>query len=179
MAEAAWVDNASGDGEPDYLALGEEFKRCRANLILHVPSWQGYVPLHQLNWQKVKYKSNEQPANSRGVYAFVLNAASASVAGRFPPVSTVLYVGETGDTSNATLRSRLKDYRKLKRQMKRPRVYGMIHRWGDQLDFHYAEVPAGISTKACETTLLDALLPPKNKKDFTALVSNARDYAFE
>jgi len=179
MAEPAWVDIASDEEEPDWMILGRQFRECRAKLILHVPRWLSYTPLHELDWQKIKYRSDDLPPKVRGVYAFVLDVVSASTTNRFPPMSTVLYVGETGDESKETLRSRLQNYRNIKAQMNRPKVYSMLYHWGDHLDFYYAEVSTGTSTKAFETALLDALLPPKNKKDFSAIVRKARDYAFD
>ncbi|MBT7300342.1 MAG: hypothetical protein HN849_12550, partial [Victivallales bacterium] len=99
--------------------------------------------------------------------------------GPFPPLSAILYVGETGESSDATLKSRLQSYRNKKAQRDRARLWSMLEQWGDNLDFYYATVSVGVSTKACENALLDALLPPANKKDFSATVRHARDYAFE
>lgn len=177
MPVSAWIDLAPGKGEPEWAALGREFKRCKRSFVPHVASWQAYAPPTPLNWHKVEYDSNQAPIDRRGVYAFVLDAAVLSP-GFFPPMSLIMYVGESGDTSNATLRTRLRGYRNKKAQRDRARLWAMLEEWGEHLDFYYSEVPDGTSTKTCETALLDALLPPANKKDFSSTVRHALDYAF-
>jgi hypothetical protein len=177
MAISAWTNLASGKGEPDYAELGREFRDCQVSLILHTPSWEKYLPIASLSWDKVKYDSAKAPADRRGVYAFVLDS-SVVTAGPFPPLAVILYIGETGNTGAETLRSRLRGYRNKKSQRDRARIWRMLERWEERLEFYYAVVPVGTSTKACETSLLDALLPPLNKKDFSATVSLAREAAF-
>ena len=176
MPTAAWVDIAPGEGEPDWKPLAIEYRNCKRTLILHVTSWQGCTASQQLQWRSVPYRSNQEPDGERGVYAFVLDASN-HFPSPIPPHSVVLYVGETGNTGNATLKSRLSNYRNKKAQRERPRVYSMLEEWGESLVFYYATVSAGISTKSCETDLLNAFLPPVNNKDFSAKVSNARNDA--
>ena len=177
MPTAAWNDLAPGQGEPDWAPLAREFSECKRTLILRIPSWASYIASQQpLVWDSIPYRSNEQPANTRGIYAFVLLADQHSPS-PIPPHSCVLYVGETGNTGNATLISRLRSYRNIKSQRERPRVFQMLQTWGDYLMFYYASVNAGISTKDCEAELLDSLLPPVNNKDFSAIVANARNAA--
>ena len=143
-----------------------------------MPSWQNYAPVLALTWKRLKYESAQVPADDRGVYAFVLDL-SRLAAGPFPPLAAMLYVGETGDVSAETLRSRLRNYRNKRAQRDRARLWLMLDQWSAHLEFYYAVVSAGTSTKACETALLDALLPPANKKDFSATVRLARDAAFD
>ena len=178
MAISAWVNLANGDGEPDWAALARQFCACRRTFILHVPSWQGYTPLTALTWHRIKYQSNQWPVQNRGVYAFVLDSGRLAP-GHFPPHSTVLYVGETGNTGQGTLKSRLQGYRNKKAQRDRARLWSILEQWGPHLLFYYATVPPAVSTKDCETALLDALLPPANAKDFSATVTQARNYAFQ
>lgn len=173
MPTAAWNNLAAGDGEPDWKPLAREFRDCRRTFIPHVASWQGYKPLTTLRWKRIKYDSTAQPLDCRGVYAFVL-CPETVFSTDVPPFGFILYVGETGEKGNATLRSRLRSYRNKRSQKSRARVYSMIDIWKEHLYFYFAEVSAGTSTKDCETTLLDALLPPCNEKDFSAKVSNAR-----
>ena len=177
MPTPAWPSVAADDDDPEWRTLGREYEACRRTLILHTPSWSSYTPLHAISWQKVKYDSAAQPVNRRGVYAFVLDA-SVVAGSHFPPMSTILYVGETGDTSGATLRSRLTNYRNINSQIDRVRIYNMLKIWKEDLYFYCADLPTGVSTKAFETVLLDAVLPPGNKKDFSATVSKALDHAF-
>lgn len=176
MPIAAWNNLASGPGEPDWKSLAREFRDCKRTFIPHVASWQGYQPLATLTWKRIKYDSVHQPVNCRGVYAFVL-CPEMVLSKNVPPFGFILYVGETGDNSKATLRSRLASYRNKRAQKSRARVYSMIDIWKDHLYFYFAEVCAGVETRQCEKTLLDALLPPCNEKDFSAIVSNARKEA--
>lgn len=178
MPTAAWSDLASGEGEPDWGPLSREYTTCRRTFILHVPSWENYAPQQNLEWKSLQYDSDEEPEDQRGVYAFVLEANRHTLA-PIPPFSLVLYIGETGDTGNATLKSRLANYRNKKAQKSRARVYNILDAWGASLTFYYAVVNPSISTKMCERELLDALLPPANDKDFTARVSNARKAALD
>ena len=173
MPIAAWNNLASGAGEPDWKSLAGEFRDCKRTFIPHVASWKDYKPPTTLSWKRVKYDSTQQPLDCRGVYAFVL-CPETFLSSKAPPFGFILYVGETGDKGNATLRSRLLSYRNKRSQKSRARVYSMIDIWKDHLYFYFAEVSVGASTKQCETTLLDALLPPCNEKDFSAKVSNAR-----
>lgn len=178
MAISAWIDLAGGKGEPAWEELGRQFRACRRKFILHVPSWQDYKPPIALQWQSLKYESKKEPVDKRGVYAFVLDSSTLAP-GLFLPHACVLYVGETGDVSTATLKSRLVNYRNKKAQRNRARIWAMLDQWGPHLLFYYATIAQDVSTKACETALLDALLPPANNKDFSATVRLARDYAFE
>ena len=173
MPTAAWINLAPGKGEPDWKSLAGEFRACRRTFIPHVPSWQGYQPIVVLSWQRVKYNSNQQPLDRRGVYAFVL-CPETILAQNVPPFGFVLYIGETGNSGSETLKSRLGSYRNKRAQRSRARVYAMIEIWSEHLYFYYAEVSVGTNTKKCETSLLDTLLPPCNEKDFSAKVSNAR-----
>lgn len=176
MPTAAWVNIAPGDGEPDWMPLAREYKACRRTFILHVSSWSAFTPAINLAWKCIPYDSSQQPDDERGVYAFALDA-SKHTSFNLPPISSVLYVGETGDAGKATLKSRLASYRNIKSQRERPRVFGMLKTWKDSLLFYYATVQTGVSTKTCETSLLDSILPPANNKDFSAIVSNARNEA--
>lgn len=176
MPTSAWLDLAAGKGEPDWMCLSREYSKCRRTFILHVPSWKRYAPQQTLKWKCVRYNSTDEPDDQRGVYAFVLEANTHSLA-PIPPFAVVLYIGETGDTGNATLRSRLANYRNRKAQRNRARIFNMLDAWEASLTFYYAVIDPGVSTKKCETELLDALLPPVNDKDFTAVVSNARNAA--
>jgi hypothetical protein len=178
MPTAAWSDLASGSGEPDWVSLSREYSKCKRTFILHVPSWEGYAPQQVLAWKSVRYDSHEEPEDLRGVYAFVLEANRHTPA-PIPPFSLVLYVGETGETGDATLRSRLANYRNKKAQRSRARLYNMLDAWGASLIFYYAVVNPGVSTKSSEIELLDAILPPANDRDFTAIVSNARNAALD
>jgi len=176
MPVAAWNNLAPGPGEPDWKALAGEFRDCQRTFIPHVESWQRFQSPATLKWNRIKYSSTQEPADERGVYAFVLCPDTVFTVA-VPPFGFILYVGETGNSGKATLKSRLKCYRNKKAQKSRARVYSMIDVWAQHLYFYFAEVAASVSTKKCETSLLDALLPPCNEKDFSAIVSNARKEA--
>ena len=177
MSVPAWADLAKSEDEPDFMPLAMEFIASKRSFILHVPSWRNYLPLQKLVWKKVKYASQKKVVSKRGVYAFVVDSKTL-LPGFFPPHSFILYIGETGNTSNSTLQTRLKNYRNPKNQKKRAHVWPMLHTWGDNLYFYYAEVSSKIDTKDCEQALLDALLPPLNMKDFSGVVNKARKHAF-
>ena len=177
MAITAWNNTADGEGEPSWASLAREFRASQMRFILHVPSWEAYKPLQVLQWDSIPYESKDLPVNKRGVYAFVLDIGVHSDS-PLPPHACVLYVGETGDNGNATLASRLTNYRNKKAQRDRPQIWSMIAPWSSSLQFYYAAVRQSVSTKDCERTLLDALLPPVNINDFSAEVRMARQAAF-
>jgi hypothetical protein len=48
--------------------------------------------------------------------------------------------------------------------------------WADDLVFNFVEIPdVGVNLKKIETSLLDALLPIVNTRDFSASIQQARD----
>ena len=124
MAIAAWNNTADGEGEPSWASLAREFRASQMRFILHVPSWEAYKPLQVLQWDSIPYESKDLPVNKRGVYAFVLDIGVHSDS-PLPPHACVLYVGETGDNGNATLASRLTNYRNKKAQRDRPQIWSM------------------------------------------------------
>jgi len=173
---SAWIDLEKGPGEPDWMALRREYMECRTTFLLHVKSWEKYDALQSLTWKSVAYKSKKNAVDSRGVYAFVLDAKRHTPS-PIPPLAFVLYIGETGDSSSGTLKTRLNNYRNMKAQRDRARVFEMLMRWGGSLRFYYAVVEEQNGTKSCEAELLNSLLPPVNKADFSATVKRARDAA--
>lgn len=177
MASSAWVGLAGEEGEPDWSQLAREFKACKQTFLLHVRSWEDCTTTHPLVWSHVEYHSTDDPVDERGVYAFVLDAGRHSPS-PIPPLSFVLYIGETGDDNDRTLKTRLRDYRNKKSQRERANVYPMLETWGDALLFYFAAVDAGVSTKDLEAQMLDSLLPPRNQAGFCATVRLARTAAF-
>jgi len=143
---SVWSNLATGQGEPDWMPLAREFRACQQRFILHVQSWENCTPPQTLSWTSVRYDSNQDAIDDRGVYAFVLDASKYSPS-PIPPQSCVIYVGEIGDSSSETLKTRLKNYRNKKLQRDHARVFYMLEHWGTSLLFYCAVVNQGVSTK--------------------------------
>lgn len=122
--------------------------------------------LPALVWNSIKFNdANAVLPEQQGVYAFSININHNNL----PNNSYILYVGKAGDvTSQNTIKKRFRDYVREKRVQTRPNIHSMLNLWADDLTYHYAEVPNGISTGDIEKQLTTIFIPPYNTNDFVA-----------
>lgn len=158
----------------DPVATVKEMKASLYSLNLNAARWRKFKSPLALDWKQVQFgKQNAHLVpKTRGVYAFSMVVGDHNL----PPHGYVLYVGITGDASQATLKSRFAQYTTaLNRTKCRPRVRYMLTEWEGSLVFNYVEVPdAKVGLRPIEVSLLDALLPIVNSRDFSASIQQGR-----
>lgn len=148
-------------------------EQLSAQLALHRESYILYPPfikrandLPQLQWNSIEFSMayRNQLPRAKGVYAFAIEFNDS----RLPKSSHIAYVGKAGDiNSNNTIWNRFYDYIRNQNIGDRPRISEMLRRWDGHLRYYYAIVPAGFSTGDVEEYLIDILMPPYNRGDFS------------
>lgn len=161
----------------DFVRQSDKHRSSLFEFFLDMTSWKKFKTKYTFAWKKIQF----DPANranvpaTRGVYAFTIEASSA----KLPAHGYIMYVGITGDRSNADLQSRFGNYLAEQRTLRRPRVHYMLNRWTEDLFFNYVEVPnTTVDLGRIETALLNAVRPPVNQRDFDAEISKVRKAAF-
>ncbi|NOH18502.1 hypothetical protein [Vibrio cyclitrophicus] len=159
--------------KPDLSVMTDEEKLMSAlslhntRHILYPPFLKRADDLPNLQWNKVPFckASRARVPREKGVYAFVLEFSHNFL----PNSSHVLYIGKGGDiTSKNNLWKRYYDYMRTEKKNDRPRIHEMLCQWKGHLTYYYATVDQGVSTGTVEETLLDVLIPPYNRGDFSA-----------
>lgn len=144
-------------------------------LNLSTTRWRQFSTPQPLTWKRLPFsKANRnQIPKARGIYAFSLEVSDHNL----PLHSYILYVGITGDASKATLHSRYGQYlTEVNRTRARLKIVYMMTEWAADLVFNFAEIPdTNVNLGKLETSLLDALLPIVNSRDFSASIQQARD----
>ncbi len=145
----------------------------QADITLHCNSFIFYPPfferandLPDLKWNRIEFKQENRAElpKLKGVYAFAIEINQ----GNLPPATMILYIGKAGDIgSDNSLWRRYYDYLRTERIYDRPRIGEMLNRWKGHLSYYYAAVDDSISTGDVEETLLDILIPPYNRGDFS------------
>ncbi|EGR2240180.1 hypothetical protein ACLIOB_002153 [Vibrio cholerae] len=136
------------------------------NFILYPPFFNRADDLPDLEWEKVSFtpENRNKLPKLKGVYAFAIEISK----GGLPPSTLILYVGKAGDlNSGNSLWKRYYDYIRTEKKNDRPRIGEMLRRWKGHLSYYYATVDENISTGMVEETLLDVLIPPYNRGDFS------------
>lgn len=155
----------------DVVPLRDLYKAQNEPFFVYPTRWRTFKPGTPLNWTKVKFEEASRTLipSIRGVYVFSLEADIPE----FPPHGYILYIGETGETSSATLRTRFNQYLlDQKKREGRAKVADMLIRWKEDLSFYFVPVPdTTISVKAIQNAFLDAAIPPINTADFTGDVA--------
>lgn len=163
---------------PNLDAMSES-ERLQAALKLHCNQHVLYPPffklsekLPNLKWEKSYFtgelSDREFIPKKSGVYAF-----SIEVQGDFlPTTSYVLYIGRAGDEkSENTLYKRYYDYIRTFRVNDRPRVYEMLKFWQGNLAYYYAPIDDNNIIAETEKTLINILIPPVNRGDYSVDLS--------
>ncbi|EBP0009264.1 hypothetical protein HX37_00005 [Salmonella enterica] len=151
--------------------LKADVLRHKTKHVLYPPFFQLINELPDLEWRKVKFTADSRRhiPKEKGVYAFAIDLGTS----KLPGTSYILYVGKAGDiNSDNTLFNRFYDYIRTQRRNNRPRIHDMLTLWKDHLSYYYAVVADGQSTGELEEKLLNILIPPYNKGDFSAEMSS-------
>ena len=146
--------------------LSAQLALHRESYILYPPFMQRVNDLPKLQWNSIDFdmKHRSQLPKEKGVYAFAIELNDS----RLPKSSHIAYVGKAGDiNSENTIWKRFYDYIRNRNIGDRPRISEMLRRWEGHLRYYYAVVPSGISTGDVEEYLIDILMPPYNRGDFS------------
>ncbi|MEB1547621.1 hypothetical protein VDQ94_01675 [Xanthomonas campestris pv. campestris] len=147
----------------DLIADADRVSAYMRKFNIDAQRWKAFQPPLKLIWSKFRFSEANRPniPKERGLYAFTLSHEPSG----FPDHGFIMYIGITGDTSKATLRSRYGQYlASLRRGNGRPKVYGMLERWNGDLFFNFAPIPdKKISLTEIEDELLAAIIPPINE----------------
>lgn len=162
----------------DLVDFTKKYKGDLYSFFLDLKSWRQFKTRHNLTWQKLRFGavSHASVPKERGIYAFTVELAPS----KLPMHGYILYVGITGDTSDANLYKRYAQYlRQLKNKDGRPRVFTLLENWADDLFFNFVPLPnATVNLAKLEKDLINAVLPPINIKDFSAEITAVRAAAF-
>jgi len=159
--------------DPTLRAMSDEEKLIAAlskhnvNHTLYPPFIKRTDDLPELQWEKLPFCKESRPLvpKEKGVYAFAVEFEHALL----PNSSHILYIGKAGDiNSNNTLWKRYYNYLRTEKINDRTRICEMLRQLKGHLSYYYAIVDVGISTGDVEETLLDILIPPYNRGDFSA-----------
>lgn len=162
----------------DLVANTDRYKASLNQFFLDMPSWRRFSPTVSLTWERVQFGvgTRDDVPQTRGLYLFTLESGVTGL----PQHGYILYVGITGNTSAATLRSRYAQYlRHLINEDGRPLVYYMLAKWSENLIFNYVPVPdTTVDLAAIEKSLLDSVMPPVNTADFDGDILAIKKAAF-
>jgi hypothetical protein len=139
--------------------------------VLYPPFFERVNDLPNLTWQSVPFslQSRSLIPKQKGVYAFGVQFGHA----KLPQSCHILYVGKAGDVNtDNTLWRRYYDYIYTQRINDRPRICEMLRQWEGKLVYFYAVVDPSTNTGVIEEYLLDILVPPYNRGDFSAELTN-------
>lgn len=139
--------------------------------VMYPPFFERANDLPPLVWQKVDFNlsSRAMVPKEKGVYAFALEINHTSMV----PVTHILYIGKAGDTdSSNTLWKRYYDYIRTEKVADRVRIAEMLRQWRGKLSYYYAVVGDEFSTGVIEESLLDILIPPYNRGDYSVELSS-------
>ncbi len=156
----------------DLVKLVDRLKKDREEFWLSKTQWKRSKVPKTLKWNSVRFRKAESTAvpASRGVYAFLIKFCSDGI----PPHGYLMYVGETGNDSQETLRSRFLGYFS-EMQAKERSIHYVLCKYENHLYFHYSLVlDRRRNLKRIEAWLCDTLVPPYNVKDFSVEMRKAK-----
>lgn len=156
----------------------ERYKARLYKFFLDFGKWREFKSPVPLPWQKLPFDiaSKTKVPKERGLYVFTLEAPDCPL----PQHGYIMYVGHTGNTSAATLRSRFGQYLDdLRRQSGRSRVYYMLERFKGDIFFSFVSISdRAVDLKKIEVSLINSVAPPVNTGDFNIIMSNVRRSLF-
>lgn len=143
----------------------------RSEFWLIPKQWETFDRTRHLGWSRIDFEqSNDDLVPSEpGVYAFVLEHR----VGEDLPSAFPLYVG----MSDHSVRTRYRSYQRqaFLKKHGRPRLDRMFRVWRDYLAFYFVTATAGLTPGQLERSLLDSLIPPMNRYDYSAEVKRLVD----
>jgi hypothetical protein len=156
----------------------KKYKGDLHSFFLDLKRWRLFKTRYKLSWQKLRFNQSSHSSipKERGIYAFTVELAPS----KLPVHGYILYMGITGDDSNANLYKRYAQYLlNWKNEDGRPAVYYMMANWADDLFFNFVALPdKKIDLAEIEKAFLDAILPPVNKRDMEATITAVRGAKF-
>lgn len=162
----------------DLVNFTKKYKGDSHDFFLDMKSWRTFKTSYKLAWQKLRFDKATQPSipKQRGIYAFTLELAPSLL----PAHGYILYIGITGDDSNANLYKRYAQYLlHLKNEDGRPAIFYMLDNWNGDLFFNFVPLPdKKVDLAKLEKALLNAVAPPVNKKDMDASITSVRAAKF-
>ncbi|RWP51058.1 hypothetical protein [Mesorhizobium sp.] len=162
----------------DLVSQTKWFKGELQHFFLDLRRWRKFRTRYKLDWQRERFAEASGPKipDERGIYVFTAELSP----GKLPPHGYILYMGITGDISNATLKSRYAQYiRQHKTMNGRPAITYMLANWEEDLFFNFVPLPnKSIDLSHLEKAFLSAVVPPMNKRDIEATITNAKAAAF-
>jgi hypothetical protein len=162
----------------DLVNFTKKYKGELHSFFLDMKSWKKFKTRFKLDWKKIRFDASGRSGipQERGIYAFTLELASA----KLPPHGYILYVGITGDDSNANLQKRYGQYLlNLANEDGRPAVFYMMNNFKDDLFFNFVALPnPSVDLSKIEKAFINAIMPPVNKRDLEATIGAAKAAAF-
>jgi hypothetical protein len=162
----------------DLVNFTKKYKGDLHSFFLDMKSWRRFKTRYNLTWQKLHFGDVSHPLipKERGIYAFTIELSPS----KLPMHGYILYIGITGDDSEANLYKRYAQYLlNLKNEDGRPAVFNMLKNWNGDLFFNFVPLAdKKINLGKLETDLLNALIPPVNKRDMDATITAVKAAAF-
>ena len=155
----------------DLVNFTKKYKGELTEFFMDLKSWRRFKTRHTLHWQKIRFgeANHASVPKDRGIYAFTIELSPTGH-------GYILYVGITGDDSDANLYKRYAQYlRHLENQDGRPAVYYMLENWSDDLFFNFVPIPnTKVDLAKIEKSILQAVIPPVNKRDLGATITSVK-----
>lgn len=152
----------------DFITKVDELHAACRKFLLSPQRWRTSRVKTPINWTYITFTDTNKNLvpNQAGVYAFIVRHSND----HFPNHGFIMYIGITGSNGNGrTLQNRYGDYLREQKKQKRPKIYYMLNKYPDDLQFAYAAFPdPAFNLEALELDLNDAIIPPVVVQDFTA-----------
>lgn len=143
-------------------------------MVLSPAHWTSYSLAHQLAWTATKFdraNRDKVPRNKHGVYSFLVQPGIAE----HTACSYLMYVGKAESQS---LRDRFEQYfEHLTETSRRTNISKMLRLWDGFLWFCFAPVADQAKIDDTEQALLNAYLPPYNRR-YRGMVAKQMRYLF-
>ena len=167
-----------GGKHHDLVNFTKKYKAELHEFYLDLKKWRTFKTRYSLAWEKVRFDelNHGSVPQERGIYVFTAELFPC----KLPPHGYILYVGITGDDSEANLYKRYAQYlRNLKNEDGRPAVYYMLDNWAGDLFFNFVRLPdKKVDLGKIEKAIINATIPPVNKRDLDADITSAKAAAF-
>ena len=153
----------------DFVQETDDLKSFAVRFVLSPRQWETFQCPTSLTWHRVKFDRPNATVvpTATGIYAFIVEYPGFQL----PPHGYIMYIGITKRDGGGNLRKRYRQYLDEKRVLKRAKVHYMLNKWSQHLYFHYAEVTdPQCDIRDLEQRLCDAMVPPYNKNDFSAMI---------
>ena len=162
----------------DLIDFTKKYKAELHEFFLDLKKWRAFKTRYTLNWTKVRFDTGSHCSipKERGIYTFTAELSP----GKLPHHGYILYIGITGDDSEANLYKRYAQYLlNLKNEDGRPAVYYMLKNWSGDLFFNFVSLPdKKIDLAKIEKSMLSAIIPPVNIRDLGATITSVKAAAF-